>query len=83
MPDVMLTLSVLVVVASVIKFLIDGLHLVAFGHTLDIGHTDPMSYGSLLAPVLGAHSFQSTRDNTINPLQKSGGTANVDNPDAN
>jgi len=58
-PDVMTTLLVIVTVASAIKFLLDGISLVINGHTVSFGHSDSMSYASILGPTYGAHSYMS------------------------
>lgn len=81
LPDVMATMTMVVVIASAIKFLLDGVSLVINGHTISFGHADSMSYGTLLTPVLGAHSFVNTRPNTMSPIRD--GSQEVDNPDAN
>lgn len=72
--DVILTLSVVATIAAVVKFLMDGVTIQLMGHSIDFGHMDSMSYATLLAPILGAHSWQSTR---ASKQQK------VDNPDGN
>ena len=52
-----LLLSLMVVSACTIRFLIDGISFFAFGHIVNLPHTDPMAYGAILAPVLGAHGY--------------------------
>lgn len=74
-PDVMLTLSVLAVVAASIKFFLDGVDFSVLGHHFVAGHSDPMSYGSFLTPVLASHAYTNTRPNTNTTIA-------VDNPDA-
>lgn len=78
--DPMLTITVIAVGIAALKFLLDGASITLFGHILDFGHVDPLTYGSLLTPILGAHSWQNTRPNTMNGLTVKG-TGNVDNPD--
>lgn len=78
LPDVMGTLTVVVVIAAALKFLLDGVSLAVHGHTITFGHVDSLTYGSLTGPVLGAHGYLNSRDNTVNSLA---GTTMVDNPD--
>jgi len=63
-------MTVIVVLVCSIRFLLDGITVSMFGHSLTVGHTDPLAYGSFLAPLLGAHGYIHTR------------TTKVDNPDA-
>lgn len=56
-PDVMVTLTVAVTSAAVFKFLLDGVTVTLVGHTMDFGHIDAMTYGTLLSPVFAAHSY--------------------------
>lgn len=79
-PDLMGTLVLLVVAAAAIKFILDGVTLVLFGHSISFGHSDPMTYGTLLTPVLGSHSYINTRTNTTDPLA-SNDLSVVDDPD--
>ena len=69
-------LSVLVVLICSFRFLLDGISIVIFNHTITIGHTDPLAYATILAPILGTHGYINTRvkrsDNT---------TKKVTNPD--
>ena len=78
--DPMLTITVITVGIAGLKFLFEGITLQIFGHTLNLGQTDPLAYGSLLTPILGAHSWQNTRPNTMNSIHLRG-TGNVDSPD--
>ncbi len=57
-PDSILTLTVFVVVACTIKFVMEGVTFHLFGHPVDLGHADASTYGAILAPVLGAHSVR-------------------------
>lgn len=50
-------LSSIVVGVCALRFLIDGLAVTIMGQTLIAPHTDPMAYGSILTPVLAAHSY--------------------------
>ena len=55
--------------AAVIKFILDGVTLTLYGHTVNFGHMDAMTYTALLAPVLGAHAWmqtKGTKDDKIN-----------------
>ena len=74
-PDILATAVAFVVVIAGLRFALDGLNINIFGHLISIGHTDSLSYGSLLSPVLGAHGYVSTR-----PSQS---ISRVDNPDEN
>jgi|SRR5579859_4495289 len=73
--DVILTLVVLAVMSAVIKFLLDGVTIDIFGHIINFGHTDSVSYGTMLSPILGAHGYMSGRGSNISTLSR------VDNPD--
>lgn len=66
-PDLMVTLTTVVTIAAVIKFILDGVSMVINGHTISFGHVDSMTYGSVLAPVLGAHSFIHSNDKKGDP----------------
>lgn len=50
-------LSSVVVGVCAVRFLLDGVTLTFFGQTFTLAPTDPLSYGAILTPVLGAHSF--------------------------
>lgn len=60
--DPMMTMSVVACSVCLLKFLLDGLGGSVGGLSLSFGHVDPLAYGSLLAPILGAHGYISTRD---------------------
>lgn len=77
----MLTLVVFAVVAAVVRFFLDGVTITVVGQSITLTHQDPLAYGSLLAPILGAHGFINTRPNTINPI-RDGSAQEIDNPDA-
>lgn len=59
--DVILSLVVFVVVICGLKFLLDGVSIQVFGHMVSFGHVDSMSYGTMLAPTLGAHGYIATK----------------------
>lgn len=59
--DVILSLVVFVVVICGLKFLLDGVSIQIFGHMVSFGHVDSMSYGTMLAPTLGAHGYIATK----------------------
>ncbi len=52
-----LKLSALVVIVCCFRFLLDGVEWTLFGHPISFGHVDPLAYGSILTPVLGAHGY--------------------------
>lgn len=54
-------LSILVVMICSFRFLLDGISVTVSGHLLQISHTDPLAYSSILAPILGAHGYVRTR----------------------
>lgn len=56
-PDGVLTLAFIVTIAATIKFLLDGVTVTVADHVINFGKVDALSYGSLLAPVLGAHGY--------------------------
>lgn len=72
-------LSSVVVGVCALRFLFDGAALNLFGVILVFPHTDPLAYGSILAPVLAGHAY-------IRAKAKITGVSNdkekVDNPDA-
>lgn len=53
----MTNLLVILSVAAALKFILDGVSLVINGHTITFGHSDSMSYASLLGPAYGAHGY--------------------------
>lgn len=61
--DIVRTITLLAGLAAVIKFLLDGVTLVVYGHTIDFGHMDSLSYATLLAPILGAHGYLESKSN--------------------
>lgn len=67
-----LQLSVAVVLVCCLRFLFDGIEITIAGHSLSLGHMDPLAYGTILAPVLGAHGY--IRANI-------GKRTKIDNPD--
>lgn len=77
----MLTLVAVAVIAAVARFLLDGVAISIAGHVFAFSKTDPLAYGSLLTPILGAHGYMNTRPNTINPIQD-GSNPEIDDPDA-
>lgn len=80
--DPMLTLTVLAVLICILRFLFDGATFVIFGHVLNLGHVDSMSYGALLSPVLGAHGAKEWKMSSNNPAESLSALA-PDDPDAN
>lgn len=64
--DVLLSLVVFVVIICGLKFLMDGATIQIFGHMISFGHVDSMSYGTMLAPMLGAHGYVTTKPNPVN-----------------
>jgi hypothetical protein len=77
-PDVMTTLLAIVTIASAVKFLLDGVSLVINGHTVTFGHSDSMSYASILGPVFGGHAYMSGSGNTPETPDSSEIPDNVD-----
>lgn len=76
-PDGLLTMSCIVVGVCALKFLMEGVSFLAFGHTISLGHADALSYGAMLTPVLGAHGASEYKRIS----KGNDGTAAVDNPD--
>lgn len=75
--DVILSLVVFVVVICGIKFLLDGVSIQVMGHVVNFGHVDSMSYGTMLAPTLGAHGYITTKGQAPAPTYNN----QVDNPE--
>ena len=76
-PDPMLTMSVLVVTAACVKFMLEGVTLQISGHELNFGHVDAMVYAALTGPVLSVHGYVKGKKTELETRLK------VDNPDAN
>jgi hypothetical protein len=78
--DTFLALAVFVVISATLKFLFEGVTMTAAGRVFDLGHADALTYGALLTPVLGAHSYMKGKKITAGKrdLQKA-----ADNPDGN
>lgn len=55
--SVILKLSVLVVLACTVKFLLEGVVLHYGTTSIDLGHADSLAYAALLSPVLGTHGY--------------------------
>jgi hypothetical protein len=55
--DPVLTLSAMTVLICGIKFLLDGASITMSGHSISLGHVDPLAYGAFLTPVLAMHSW--------------------------
>lgn len=55
--DHMTTLVTITVLACVTKFLMQGVTFDVFGHAINLGSADALTYGALLTPVLGAHGY--------------------------
>lgn len=56
-PSEMITLTVIVTLAAVVRFLFDGTDFNIAGHVLKFGHVDSMTYLAFLSPIVGAHAF--------------------------
>jgi hypothetical protein len=56
-PSEMVTIVMMTTTAAVARFLVDGVSINIEGHVIAFGHIDAMVYASILAPILGAHSF--------------------------
>lgn len=56
-PDELVTLTTLVTLAAVGRFLVDGVTIQVFGHTMQFGHVDPMTYLAFLSPIVGTHGY--------------------------
>ncbi len=53
--------AVLATLACVVKFLAEGVSFFAFGHPVNLGHTDSMTYTALLAPLWASHGYISRK----------------------
>jgi hypothetical protein len=73
------SLSSLVVVVCCFKFLLDGISFTVWGQSFIFGHTDSLTYGALLTPVLGAQSAHSF----FNRPSRDSAQPNIENPDKN
>ncbi len=76
-PDALLTMSCAVVGVCAAKFMMEGVVLELFGHSLSLGHADAMSYAAMLTPILGAHGASEYK--RVKPNNE--GSSQVDNPD--
>ncbi len=57
-------LAVAATIACIAKFLAEGVSFVAFGHPVNLGHTDSMTYTALLAPLWGSHAYSKKKEQT-------------------
>ena len=75
--DAMRSMSYFAIWACLVKFFLEGMTFHFFGDVITFSVSDPMTYGAILTPILGA---QATRDWKSAPRFKA--TAHkVDNPD--
>jgi hypothetical protein len=51
------SMAIIVVAVCALRFLFDGVIFSIAGHIITIPHVDPLSYGSILTPVLAAHGY--------------------------
>jgi hypothetical protein len=67
-PDEMVTVTLIVTLAAVFRFLVDGMTLNILGHVLTFTKLDSSVYIALLGPVLGSHAFIKGKgvDNAVN-----------------
>jgi hypothetical protein len=63
-------LSSIVVAVCSFRFLFDGAVIELFGQTFTLAHTDPIAYGSILTPVLAAHSYIRAKAKNVLSKQK-------------
>ncbi len=59
--------AVLATLACVVKFLAEGVSFFAFGHPVNLGHTDSMTYTALLAPLWGSHAYSKKKEGSDAP----------------
>lgn len=76
--NTMHTLVCLSVLACVLKFFFEGVTLHIFGHPVQLGHADAMSYGAILSPILGAHAARGWSGGGSSDASN----PNIENPDA-
>lgn len=62
-PSELVTLTVIVTLAAVIRFLFDGVAIKLFDHSLTISHVDASVYLAFLTPVLGLHGYVKRKSN--------------------
>jgi hypothetical protein len=56
-PDEMVTIVMIATIATVARFLVDGISLKIEDFSISFGHLDASLYVAILGPILGAHSF--------------------------
>ena len=60
--DPLMTLSVIVVLCTSVKFVLDGVTFTLYGHPISFGHPDPVAYAAFLTPVLGTHGYLNAKE---------------------
>lgn len=60
-PDLMTTVVTTTTMAAVFRFLVDGMTINIGGYQVIFGHVDAVAYATLLAPVLGTHSWMQVK----------------------
>lgn len=78
--DPVLSMATFVVAMCTIKFFFEGVSIDIAGHVFSLGHADAMTYGAMLAPILGVHGANEYKRMS---MIDSGTSQGVDNPDAN
>lgn len=56
-PDEFVTLTVLVTLSVIVRFLLDGITLKLFGQVITFSKMDASVYVGLLAPIWASHSY--------------------------
>lgn len=56
-PDELITLTVLVTLAAVFRFTLDGATFQIYDHVITFTHVDSMTYLAFLSPILGTHGY--------------------------
>jgi len=80
----MLTVTLLSVIACIVKFFFDGVSFSIFGHMVILGHADASTFGSILTPILSAHGVREWKLNSQDSDSSedaSNEPSKVDNPD--
>lgn len=73
----MMYLSTVAVLSCCFRFVMEDISFNCCGVTFGVGHTDPLAYSSLLAPILAAHGYVKGKSKDLMAKR-----SRVDNPNA-
>jgi hypothetical protein len=68
-----------------VRFLLDGIQVTLGENVFTFGSTDPLAYGSILAPLVAGHSYIRNKASVLNFKKRTNPNykhPTIDNPDA-